>query len=1173
MSSKISFTPEQEKAISANGGTILVSAAAGSGKTAVLTERVIRYLTGNENADIRKLLVVTFTNLAAAQMKSKISSKITSAINENPEMGYLRIQQLRLPLADICTIDSFCVNLVRENFHALEGVTPDFRILSNDEKAELFHEAAENVFKRHFDSEDEVFATLAGVFDGKKDELEAIVRKLYEDCSAYPFPSERIACLCEVFSDSGDIKDSAYGREILGILRTCLAINSERICRCADLMEINPFLAEKFGAMVSKLENIVSGFIQVIDDGTWEDIAEYYGNIDFPDFKAVRNYNGADRDYLRYVHGSIKDLLHDYIDVFGISREDNIRSTEKLKPIVKCFTDIVLELSDELIALKRSENVLDFNDTLHLAIDLLVDGYDENGKPVKSGLAKELSAGYDEILVDEYQDVNEAQNTLFSVLSDDEKNLFVVGDVKQSIYKFRQAMPEIFLKKRLSLEGKEPGPVTLTSNFRSREGITEFANFLFSRIMSEYCGDLCYDENERLNYGNIDYETGSGADASFVLLGREGRKCQAKYIADYVENAVSSGMTVQDGKSRRPVKFSDFAVLYYSVDNQAKELVEEFEQRNIPYISERKVNYINTPEVVFALSLLKIVDNPVDDIALLTAMMSPVFGFTPDDLAAMRCSDRKCPIYNLVVSSAKEGNAKCIAFIEKLRLMRLESISEDLGDFIRYLLDETGYFAYAMAMKDAVSRRNNLHKLIECAGRYSARSNGGISGFIRYAKRLSELEPESSREGNASGNDAVVITTIHKSKGLEFPVVFLPGLEKSLDNNDKASVLLARECGIGIKDFSDDFTVKSNTLSSIAVKYENKRKDMSEKIRLLYVGVTRAREKLIMISSCKGDGTEEKAKAAAAMLDRDFRIIPESVSFEKSYDTIIMAALMTHPDAGSLRKLTGLEFPAFDILRGRKTGNEIHVNVDVIYPPAEDDSSSGKAPECAEADGEMVRLIAEEAGYRYPYESLSAVLSKRIASKLDGESFNSRFFASETPLFENKKLTAARKGTAVHRFMQMCDMKQAAIDADAEIRRVRDSGALSDREADSIDREKISAFFSSNLYSRMIKSEKLWTELPFTSLVPASETEHSDDPALSGETVVIQGVADAAFIENGSIVIVDYKTDINCTEEELRDRHTPQLVMYRRCLSELLEMPVSQTMIYSFELGREIEIF
>ncbi len=1162
------WTADQQKAIDARDGTLLVSAAAGSGKTAVLVERVIQRICDSEKpCGVENLLIVTFTNAAAAQMKEKIHNAIGKKIAQSPSDKRLRRQQLMLPCASICTIDSFCIGLVRENFHEL-GVAPDFSLLDEGKLSIMRSQAVNSVVDKLHEEGSDSFLTLSELISDKKDDSKLIsaILKLYNLSMAYPFPEKWLDSIADNFANPLPIKDSYWGKSITEYITQLIGTCKSDAEHCIRLLADEPELEAKYRPVFEEDIRLLESLEENICSNSWDENIELFSNLAFVRMAtAPKGYESSVKEICKSTRDAYKKLASGACDYLCVSENEHREDVKLLSPVISELVQAVKKFSEEFKRLKNEENGADFSDTLHMALELLIKPT-ENGYE-KTPLALELSENYAEILVDEYQDVNEAQDMIFRALSKEgESNLFMVGDVKQSIYRFRQAMPEIFLSRRDGLKKYEidnyPAKVTLGKNFRSRKGVTEAVNFIFSALMSRKAGGLDYDKNEFLEAAAT-YPQKKNADTEICLIETEKQNflsAQAKYVADYIEKAITEGITFTKDGEETNADYGDFCILLRSVKNCSKEFIDEFTARGIPFVCEAGGGFLTSPEIMFMTSLLKTIDNPVDDIPLTAVMLSPVFGFTPDDLAQMRTARRKGNFYHCLVQSADEGNKKSADFLLRLSEMRRIAATVMPGELVRRLIEETGYNSIVSSVKDSSKRRANLNNFIDLANKYESTGKKGVSGFIRYIDNIIKSGSDLNlKETGAEDTNAVKIMTIHKSKGLEFPVCFVGACEKKYgDLSLKEDLLIASKSGIGIKNIQGNS--KFDTLSRMCAKLEIKNAEHSEELRVLYVALTRPKEKLIVLASSE-DWSRELSKISANIRE-DKLIDPFKVNNFTSYSECLLSAMIRHPDAHALRNTAGIsasislpcETPVETKIIGESEYSEI------IHEEIQ-----------AKADSGILSEIKSRLSFIYPYESLDGIIAKRIASKLDSESIGGEYFASKQPAFAGKdELTPAQRGTATHRFMQYADYNKASQSVESELCRLTDEGMLTDAEARVVDKKAVALFFESELAKRILNAEKVYKEYAFTCAIPVCEIEPSVKS--SDEVIIIEGVADCAFVENGSLIIVDFKTDRARNVGELAEKYREQLAIYRRCLGEVMDLPVKQTLIYSFKLHETVEI-
>ena len=1168
----IQWNDAQIHAIEGRDGTMLVSAAAGSGKTAVLVERVIRRLTEGENpCGIEDLLIVTFTNAAANQMKEKIVSALQDKIAVDPGNKNLRKAVFMLPYANISTIDSFCNTLVRDNYHAL-GISPDFQILDNSKKDMLEQKAVMDVINRFHEEREDEFRRLNTMLNSTKNDKNIIetVKKLYDISRAHTFPGEYLENLLRTYTEAKPVDKTEEGRAALETAREYCRDVLALIDRCIDIAASDPTCEPLLIIFEDDKRNFeeLKDTVYTLD---WDTIHEAFMSLKLKSFSSSQKPDPVTKELLRSLRNySTKDASNSVfkkLDLFRFSEEDYENSVRIIAPAVKTLIDTVTAYGETLRAYKDEINAYAFDDIMHFALSLLVRS--ENGEAVKTDLARQLSENYEEILVDEYQDVNKAQNSIFAALSKDNTNRFMVGDVKQSIYGFRKAMPEIFTSLRKEMcdyDGVNyPARVDLSANYRSRKGITDTVNFIFSQLMTEQTGGVDYDDREKL-VPDAKYPESSDPCTEVYLFETEDKKAQAVFAANYIRNAVENKMQIYTGKELRDASYGDFCIL--ARDNKSAKIFSEvFRNAHIPLIVDASSNLLEAPEVSFIVSLLKVIDNPLLDVPLTAVMLSPVYGFTTDEISEMRINQKKGSIYRCLCRSAESGNEKAAHFIKELEKLRRIAVNLPASEFTERIIEETGYRAIVSAMDNSENRLAFVEKFLGVAQSYESSGVKGISAFVRFLDSAGQNSTSIDVGSNLTDiSDAVTMCTIHKSKGLEYPVVFLCKCEKGYNNRSTSDPLLVSDrCGIGLK-YSDDGVTCDNFLRE-CVKKEIRLKERSEELRVLYVALTRAKEKLIIMASDKNwqSKLEDYAKNVAPGINPS----PAAVAEMNSYAQVILTALLKHPDAHVMRNLINMS-PSV------RENCESEIIFEIIKDTPEEEGTQEAPEEVYEADPALLARVSEKLAYTYPYDELGSVIAKRIASDFEDEGFDLTYFASEVPGFVSKGgLTPAQKGTATHRFMQYADYRKAAKDPESELERLVAESLLTPEEAAAVDRDSIRKFFTSTIADRIfaLPEDKVFKEYAFTVSLPLSEV-YPDIPAdkAQGEVIIIEGVADLAFIEDGKLVIVDYKTDRANSLAQLAVRYAPQLTTYRKCLSQAFGMEVKETLIYSFRLGAQIEI-
>ncbi|NLP49020.1 MAG: helicase-exonuclease AddAB subunit AddA [Clostridiales bacterium] len=1172
------WTDDQLKAIEATKGSLLVSAAAGSGKTAVLVERVIRRITDSQSpCDIDSLLIVTFTKAAAAQMRERIGQALAALISKNPKDLNLQRQQVLLPFAKISTIDSFCNELVRENFH-LTDMGPDFAILSQSEAAVLKAEASDSVIESLYSKDEEAAKNLLELLierGGRENALKNAILKTYDEARAHPFDEDYYKDLLEPFLNVKTVDESPWGqairRHVLEIFSYCV----KGAMSLLDEISLDQDVYKSYAQAVKADLVLYTSLFKAAQTAAWDNLYQAMRALTFERLKPCRSEDESLRERAKIKRNLLKKTASEAESLVCANSQEHLEDMEYLSPLALKYVETVKNFAEEYDRLKSKNNYADFADVMHTAINLLLVKTQE-GRVEKTALAEELSKKYEEILVDEYQDVNRAQDMIFSVLSRKESNLFFVGDVKQSIYGFRNAMPEIFLKRREKLPLYEdenyPARVVLGKNFRSRKGVTGMVNFIFSQLMSRQAGDVDYDEDEAL-IPAANYPPLEEAEVSLHLINSKEAKderkdldkdeFQANYIAGLIKDMISSGLTISEKGQTRRATYRDFCILLRSVKNKASLYAQELEKQKIPAYSELSGGFFEAQEIAFMLSLLRVLDNPLQDVALLSIMLSPVFGFSTDELALMRSEDRKIPLYNSVSAWAGAGSEKAADFLERTQQMRRLASTLSASELLRRLMEETGYMALVASMDKGPKRRANLYLLLEYAAQYEAAGHIGLSGFIRFIDKLAQSEEDLAPALELPETaDVVRIMSVHKSKGLEFPICILAACETSFNMMDaRGSMVSAFGCGLGFVRKIEQPARRFDTLSSRAVKLAASQNAKAEEMRVLYVALTRAKEHLIMVSDLANP--ESKLLNLAAELDTK-ELAPFSVLSKNSFSDWILSAALRHPDAQSLRDMAEVE--NLPVLQA-----DFRLKLALYCENPEEDKEIEK--EESKLDEALLERIDRRLSYRYPYLSLDRVVAKRAASDLDDSGLHKAYFASSRPAFISKKrLTAAQRGTALHKFMEFSDYNLAKSDPETERERLLGLGFLNKKEAESLDLKKISLFFESDLAKRLFKSSKVMREKKFTIRVAAGELYPDLDlpPQVSGENVVVQGIVDCAFVEDGKLVLLDYKTDKVQNARELLEKYSSQLAVYKKALEMVTGLKVGESYIYSFELGQAI---
>lgn len=1169
------WTREQKNAIRAKGGSLLISAAAGSGKTAVLTRRVIERVIDEDNpCDIDKILAVTFTKAAASEMKERISRELTALLEEDPHNYRLLRQQLLIPSANIRTIDSLCGELVRNNFQKL-GISPDYRTLDSAELAILSAEAVEETLNELYSEDSPEFEELleAAGSGGDDKTLEAAIVDLYVYINSYPFPWKWLEEKFSLYENPNPPFESPFGKIIrrfaIEALDQCENLAQDALRLCGEEEKFAAAYSPTLIEMREKIEELRGSL------NDWDALSLKAGELSFSRFKSLRGFTGhPTKNAIFSRRDNILKILKQLSQALCCTQEEYFEDMRALAPLVKKLFEAVRLYGDKLDKLKADKNALDFSDVMHLALELLIETRD--GQIKRTPLAEEMSENFEEIMIDECQDINQAQDMLFWAASRDGSNIFMVGDVKQSIYGFRQAMPEIFLKRKNdyglydSAREDYPAKILLGKNFRSRKGITSCVNFIFRQLMSLPSGELDYSDEESLIPGG-DYSDRSGPDAEIHViyqnkaseLGKNER--EAAYIAGLIKEKVDKGHIIKDKDETRPVRYGDFCVLLRSFSSKASDYARSLQNCGVPARADTPGGFFDSPETAVAVSILRSVDNPLRDVSILSAMLSPVFGFDADDLAALRCADKRVPVYASAMAAAKNGDPKCQNLISQLEIYRKLSSSLSIEELIRRIYETTGYYAMVQAMPNGVQRKANLNMLLEYAKQYQGIGGRRLPGFIRFLDMAEERKSDlpGGKSAGESG-DYVRIMTIHRSKGLEFPICVLAGCSGQFNRSSTTgNALTHNKLGIAFKRLDRENLRRFPTMAYEALKLDLRRSEISEEMRVFYVAMTRAKENLIMTMTLSNP--EKTLTDIGAEIEESEKISPFRARKAVSFAHWILACALRHPDSANLREAANmrhdLTLPA-----------DFRLKTEIVKEFEEKGSSQDEDMLCL-PDEDLLEKIKANIDYRYPYMEINKIPAKIAASDLSQDGLNAEYIAVSRPRFLSEEgLSPAERGIAIHKIMQYIDYAEARENLDGEIERLAELRFISEEEKLSVDRERLRLFFESSLADRIFKSERMLREYKFAINVNAREYDSGLPEYAEDERVFAQGISDCVFVEDGGLVIVDYKTDRVKRAEDLIKMYKPQMDIYKKALNESLDMPVKECVLYSFWRNKAVAL-
>lgn len=1211
----VKWTSEQKKVIDLRDRDILVSAAAGSGKTAVLVERIVnRICVDNPPVDIDRMLVVTFTKAAAAEMRERVSRAIDSLKEQKPDDENLQRQSTLVHNALITTIDSFCLFVVQNNFAQL-NLDPDFRIGDQAELKLMLKDALAQVFEDNYAREDnEAFINLIDTYSkGRNDSaVRQMVEDIYYKAGSSSWPRKWMNSLLRLYDikSAKQLEDSEIIKEIVDYSRVLLEEAVQELTMAKDLASATPGL-EKYALTLSEDIALFDGMADVTG---YVGMQEFLNKISFGRIAVIRKFDGDEKKKERVK--SMRDASKKTVDgikqkYFGLSTKLMYEQLERQRPFVKELIRLSLEFYDAMEAVKSRKRVFDFSDIEHFALRILVD--EQTLEPTET--AREFSKHFEEIMIDEYQDSNQVQEDILTAISREHQgvgNMFMVGDVKQSIYRFRMARPELFMEKYNTYTSDDSGHqrIDLHKNFRSRDEVLEFTNDIFYKIMAADLGNVQYDDDAALYPGAsypketmrpelllVDYKD---EELSEIIEDEDGDKVQieALLIANRIRSLMENGM-VTDKKTGqlRAVQYRDIVILSRSVATWGNTVAAVLKDCDIPAHVESNTGYFSSYEIQVILSMLRILDNPLQDIPMAAVLASPIVGMDDEELAQIRSAFKGVSFAQAALSAmaGEDGyeDEKLKAFALVFERLRGAVADTPIHELLYMMLDETGFYRYASAMPAGKRRRQNIDMLIEMAAAYEKISYKGMFHFVRYIDIQQKYEIDYGEADTAGENDDVVrIMTIHKSKGLEFPVVFVSGLGKGFNTQDtKSDLVIHEKLGLGLVEKTKSPRTKRPSLIRNEIESRIKRENLGEELRVLYVALTRAKEKIILtggLSNAQKSFEKYRGNVNAN----------QPISFgqrEKAgcYLDWIIPAMLSYPDKYTVSTVDAAEFAA-------RTAMDMAAN---------DISKMQLVKQISRADETKVKKLTEGFDFEYAYASDITKKSKYSVSELKHDSMVEKYDSTEREaerpkfLLEEKETyvpdfardddeaggasneskepknaagvnQGALRGTAVHRVMECLDFKSLCdidtkdhVAVSAFVKKSMDEmlkkGLITDDMYRLTRPKLIEQFISSDVAARMAQADKrgdLYKEKPFV---------------MDYEGVLVQGIIDVFWLENDKIVLLDYKTDRVNAAKELIDRYSTQLKLYADALGRIFStdgksIQADERLIYSFSLQQTI---
>ena len=1262
----VSWTTEQQQVIDLRNRNILVSAAAGSGKTAVLVERIVKIITDkNHPVDIDHLLIVTFTNAAAAEMRERIGNAIEKALDEQPGNEHLLRQLTLIHNAQITTIDSFCLYVVRNHFHEID-LEPNFRIGDEGELKLLREDVLGRVLEQNYEEPSEAFSDFVeGYASGRTDAaLNEMILQLYEFSRSYPWPEKWLDSFVGAYRiETREELDRAewlapLTENICFVLKDCEQLLKQALA--ITQQDDGPDMYEK--AVQSDLEKY-EGLSRLT---SFCELSGALSDIKYDRLASSRGFEG-DPDKLELVK-SLREQAKDVVkklcrQYFFCSPEMMIEQLERTEPMLEEVVRLTKQFADEFAAAKRRKNLVDFHDVEHFALQILVDEETEKAKKT----AEEFRDTFEEIMIDEYQDSNEVQETLLRSISREERgenNIFMVGDVKQSIYRFRLARPELFMKKYDSYSLKESTTqrIDLHKNFRSREEVLTCTNDIFYKIMVRSLGNVEYDAEAAL-YPGASYPVSADFTPEILLAGSndelledteltDKKTLEAKIVAEEIKHLMKTQpVTDKAAGTLRAAHYSDIVILLRSLSGWEDSLVEVLNENGIPAHTVSSTGYFSTVEVQTVLSMLRLLDNPRQDIPMAAVLRSPMAGLTDEELAVLRLEDGSVPFHEAVLELAeglyeeggqieisnseedqKQGrnadektenhieitaHRKLLKFYKKYKQLRQLVPDTPIHELIEIILRETGYGHYVAAMPAGNRRTANLNMLLEKAAAYEKTSYKGLFHFVRYIDELQKYDVDFGEADMVGENEDVVrIMSIHKSKGLEFPIVIVSGMGKNFNKQDtRSKMVLHPELGIGLDYMDGKKRIKSPTIAKKAIAKQIDLENLGEELRVLYVALTRAKEKLILTGTLK-DAPEkleffrQQANLSKAA-DRPLSYLTREGA--SGYLDWILPAVLSYGDKYPVRIVEAAELVLDEV------ENQLEQNEDLTE----------RIEEIEAADTQLVGQLKQRFSQRYPYQTDILRKNKYSVSELKHRAMREKFEAEQEetipafleepvtptiPLFIQREESVeqetanrgALRGTAVHRVMECYDFaseksvheQMEAMEKEEKI--TADMRAL-------VREQTVADFVSSETGKRMALAQRggaLYREKPFVMgfteeelerygfgagaqmIENEAQTENAQQEIMSEnvsqenhmheeDLTLIQGIIDVFWIEDDGITVLDYKTDRVDTAQELIDRYATQLKLYADALERVFatrKLKVKEILIYSFRLEKLISI-
>ncbi|MEH7073667.1 helicase-exonuclease AddAB subunit AddA [Neobacillus drentensis] len=1239
----VTWTNDQWKAIMAKDRDILVAAAAGSGKTAVLVERIIRKIVSKEEPiNVDELLVVTFTNASAAEMRHRIGEALEKAIDADPSSRHLRKQLSLLNKASISTLHSFCMEVIRKNYYLID-VDPGFRIADETEAQLIRDEVMDELFEEEYGKKDnEAFFNLVDSFTNDRSDaaLMDIVRSIYDFARANPMPNHYLQSIISMYdvSSFNNISDLSFMQALLFDIELQLESAKELIKRGLEVTNLP-------GGPAPRAENFLDD-LQMIDtlllakQDSWETLYQAMQTWSFSRAKQVKGdqYDKDLTEKSQKLRDKAKKKLQDLKDeLFSRKPESFLRDMEEMRPLIETLVHLVKEFSERFEQVKREKGLVDYADLEHYCLGILTSEISAEGEFLPSEAALSYQRHFNEVYCDEYQDTNMVQETILKLVTKKDEhngNMFMVGDVKQSIYRFRLAEPNLFLSKynRFKVDGQSSGlRIDLARNFRSRKEILDATNYLFKQIMGVKVGEIEYDEAAELRAGapypeeepypvelllinqNVEDKgsvTISEGEAEveveeFDAVGLEQSQLEARVIASKIKELVVDGAPVYNPKTKssRPLMYRDIVILLRSM-TWAPQIMEEFKQQGIPIYANLSTGYFNATEVAIMISLLRVIDNPFQDIPLAAVLRSPIVGLNEEELSRIRIYQKRGSFWEAVTAFCKSKQAEnTVEFYDKLRRFydlltewRRMARQGSLSELIWQLYRDTQFYDFVGGLPGGKQRQANLRALYDRARQYERTSFRGLFRFLRFIERMIERGDDlGAARALGEQEDVVRIMTIHSSKGLEFPVVFMAGMARTFNMADvRKPYMLDKEYGFASKYVNAEKRISYPSLPQMAFKRKKKMEMLAEEMRVLYVAMTRAKEKLYLTATLK-DALKKIDQWNDASSNPEWLLKDYERAAVSSYIDWIGPALIRHQDSSELR----ISEPVNALVPEEITSHPSIWNITLIS--AEEIRKMEKEVERQEdhfleivqegvlvpATSPFAEEIKSRLEWEYSYSNAAVHRSKQsvseikrqreIADEQSGTDLVSNFKKSivKRPKFmQEKQLSPAERGSAMHMVMQHIDLTKLVSQESIEeqVTWMVNNELLTPEQAEVIDKKLIVQFFHSDLGLRYFKAKTINREVPFTLSLPARDVY--PDWKDEDESVFVQGIIDCIFEDEHGLVLVDYKSDrisdrykggFEQAKSILEDRYKVQINLYTRAIEQIWKRKVTERYLFFFD--------